>query len=229
MSQIDETSPNPVEILPSVKRNGITKTLTKAVFSPKSDTYKGSPFFYPQLEEPKIVSLALADGSTVRAITSLADLEWFGLDQVTGATNKVARQVFGTMVQDNMKNNEGILNMEEFLVDAAEFTAARQSLSDLRDELDDLQALQQQYSMDENFGAEVEITDENGAQQMVKTPRAQELEKLIKANADKIRPLRVKIDALRKQYELVAEKRAETKSKNEAAKALAKGGQVATA
>lgn len=199
---------------PTITRNGISKQLSKCVFSPKSDNYKGVQFFAPEMQDETFDS----------------DVTFIGKDQVMGAVNKVLRQTFGTITTDNMERNEGVLNMEEFLTEAVEFTAARQSLSDLRTELDDLQALQQTYSMDDNFGAEEEITEEGtNEKRMVKTERAIELEKLIKANADKIRPLRVKIDALKKQYEIVAEKRQETKAKNVAAKAALKAGTVATA
>lgn len=199
-------------IPPTINRNGVDKQLSKCVFSPKSDNYAGVQFFAPEIDES----------------TFDTDIQWIGKDQVIGAVNKVLRQTFGTITTDNMKRNEGVLDMEEFLTEAAEFTAARESLSDLRTQLDDLQALQQTYSMDENFGAEEEITEEGTQEKrMVKTQRAQELEKLIKANADKIRPLRVKIEALKKQYEIVAEKRQQTKEANKAKKSGQ--GQVATA
>lgn len=227
MSQVDETSPNPVETLPSVTRNGITKTLTKAVFSQKNEKLKGMPFFYPTLEEPKVETLSLSDGTTVQAIRNISDILWFGVDQVSGMVDKVAKQVFSAMATSNMELNEGVLNLEEFLVEAEEFTAARESLTNLRDELDDLQALQQTYSMDENFGAEESITEQGtGEQKMVKTARAIELEKLMKDNSNKIRPLRVKIDSIKKQNELAAEKRAQTIASNKAKKEALKGGQV---
>lgn len=212
----DNTTPTTTldVVPPTITRNGISKQLSKCVFSPKSDNYKGVQFFAPEMQDETFDS----------------DVTFIGKDQVMGAVNKVLRQTFGTITTDNMERNEGVLNMEEFLTEAVEFTAARQSLSDLRTELDDLQALQQTYSMDENFGAEEEITEEGtNEKRMVKTERAIELEKLIKANADKIRPLRVKIEALKKQYEIVAEKRQETKAKNALAKATAKAGTVATA
>lgn len=218
---------------PTITRNGTSKQLSKCVFSPKSDNYKGVQFFAPELADIKVEDVKLEDGSTVKGIIDpvvINDIIWTGGDQISGATNKTLRQVFGTMTTDNMERNDGVLNLEEFLTEAADFTAARQSLSDLRTELDDLQALQQTYSMDENFGAEEEITEEGtGEKRMVKTERAVELEKLIKANADKIRPLRVKIEALKKQYEIVSEKRNQTKEANKAKKEAAKGGQVATA
>lgn len=228
----NETTTPQVDIVPpSVTRNGITKQLSKAVFSPKSETYKGQTFFFPELEEPKVQDLQLADGTHVQAIVNISDFVWFGIDQITGAVDKVSRQVFGAMAIANMKNNDGVLNLEEFLVDAAEFTAARESMTNLRDSLDDLQALQQTYAMDENFGAEETITEEGtGEQKQVKTARAIEIENLMKANNKKITPLRTKIAALEKQYEIVSEKRAATKAANEAKKAALKaGGQVATA
>lgn len=215
MATDNTTSATTLDVTPpTITRNGVSKQLSKCVFSPKSDNYKGVQFFAPEMEDS----------------TFDTDVMFIGKDQVMGAVNKVLRQTFGTITTDNMERNDGVLNMEEFLTEAAEFTAARESLSDLKVQLDDLQALQQTFSMDENFGAEETITEEGtGEQKQVKTARAIELEKLIKSNADKIRPLRVKIEALKKQYEIVAEKRNLTKEANKAAKAAQKAGTVATA
>lgn len=211
MANETETVPSlPVDIQPpSITRNDVSKALTKAVFSPKSEQFKGMPFFTPILDIPK-VDYAMFDGKQERVLRNVDDYVWVGLDQVSGAVNKILRGVFGALTIDNIKENGGVFDMEAFIEDAADFTAARQSLSNINDELDDLQALQMSYAFDPDFINP--FNDDN-------TPKTRflELQKNIQEVNRRVKPLREKRDAIEREYQARAAKR---KEKADAKKAV---------
>jgi len=198
---------------PTITRNGVSLQLKEAVFSPKSDKHKGKVFFTPELDLPKLEYRAKEDGSQEAILTNVSSLIWTGLDQIVGATDKVLRGVFGRMAIDiyEKPENNGEFNMEEFLENAADFQAARQSLSDIADELDDLQALQMKYAFDPVF-VEAMSTGTFG-------PEAKELQKKVQEISTKAQQLRSKRDQLEAEYK----RRADLRKEREAAKLAAAG------
>lgn len=178
---------------PVISRNDVTKELSEQVFGKKSDN-AGKKFFAPVL--------SLSDWDN--------DVLWLGKDTMIGGMNKILRNIFAGIYLDNLDPITGVLNEESWAAEAADFTAGVAKLSDLEEELDDLQALQQSFALDDEFGA----TDSNG----VKTPRAIELESEIKKTADKIRPLRAQRDQIQAKYADRAAKRKASKEAKEAAK-----------
>lgn len=205
------TAPNiPADVeLPSIKRNEVSKQLSKAVFSPKSPDYKGMTFFTPLLDIPK-VDYAEFDGKKERVLRNVDDYIWVGLDQVSGAVNKILRGVFGVITIENIKANNGVFNLEDFIEDAADFTAARQSLANINDELDDLQALQMSYAFDKDF------IDPFNEDQTPK-PRFLELQKLIQEVNRRVKPLREKRDAIEREYQARAALRKQREDEKKAA------------
>lgn len=198
-------------VLPSIKRNDMSKELSKAVFSPKSPDYKGMTFFTPVLDIPKVDYITI-DGKSERILRNVDDYVWVGLDQVSGAVNKILRGVFGALTIDNIKENNGEFNLADFIEDAADFTAARQSLSNISDELDDLQALQMSYAFDPDFINP--FNDDNSPK-----PRFLELQKQIQEVNRRVKPLREKRDAIEREYQARAQKRKDAKAAKEPQKA----------
>lgn len=172
---------------PTVDRNGITKELSEQVFGKKSP-HAGKKFFAPVMTIEKFDE----------------DSKWVGPDNIVRMTNKVLRTIFADILIDNTDKEKGTINEEQMAIDYADFTAGTSKLSDIEEQLDDLQALQQSYALDDDFGA----TDQNG----VKTERAVELEKLIKETADKIKPLRVEKASIEQKYQERAAKRKDRKA-----------------
>jgi hypothetical protein len=173
---------------PTIVRNGISKVLTEQTFGKKSP-HVGKKFFAP----------------TVTQETFQTDVEWISFDNVRSMLDKALRVIFAGIHLDHFNAETGLVNMDAWAIDAADFTAGVDKLSDLDDELDGLQAQQQSYALDDQFG-EVDASGQ-------KTERALELEKLIKETADKIRPIRIKRDDLRIKW-------AERAAKREAKKAV---------
>lgn len=190
---------------PSITRNGITKTLNDCVFGKKSDKNAGKHFFAPE------VPLNRDEFSSW--------IDWIGFDQAVGAINKNLRLIFAQIFLDNVEDNGGVFNLEAFQAEAADFTAARVSLSDIEEQLEDLYAAQDAIVNDDNFGATVDGTEEG-----VKTPAALELEQKQRSISAKIRPLKLKKKSIEEEYA----RRAARKAANKAAKeAAAKGAVVA--
>lgn len=210
---MSETNENVIPA-PSVKRNGVTKTLTEAVFSPKSDKHKGKVFFVPELQLPKLEYRQKADGTGQEPILSgVDDLIWAGLDQIVGVMDKGLRGVFGRIaigIYEDPDNN-GEFNMEQFIEEAQDFQAARQSLSDIADELDDLQALQIKYAFDPVFvnAMETKVWNDNSTA----------IQKKVMEISTKAQQLRAKKDSLENEYQRRAQLR---KDRAAAAKIAAK-------
>lgn len=189
----------------TVSRNEITKTLETSTFGKKSPN-AGKEFYVPRV------------GMT----TFDEDMKWIGLDEVMGMVNRSLRTTFADIFNENLEENGGVFNAEKFAADAANFSAGVQKLQEVDDQLDELQAEQQKYALDDEFGA----TDGEGKP----TPRAVELQKLITQNAEKIKPLRLKKAEIQALYADRVAKREKKKQEAELAAAKAKlesAGQVA--
>lgn len=184
----------------NITRNGIVKALSETMFGKKSPN-SGVKFYTPTIDVDKE-----------------DDRTWTGVDQLNGMINRGLRLIFADIWLGNLKRNEGVFDEEEFLEEAADFTAARQSLADIETEIDDLQALQQSYTI-ENPAWEGYVPTEP-----MNEVQAGLMKQVHEGNA-KIKALRVKRDAIEKEYTLRAQKRAVTKAANEAKK---KAGTVAT-
>src|SRR5512136_2256948 len=118
------------ETTPVINRNNISKTFVDMVFGKKSDN-AGVHFMAPVLEEANAEQ----------------DIKWIGLDTLFGIANTWLRKTFGDIHLDCVDEKTGVFNMEQWLIDAADFTAGVQKLSDIDDQLDELQALQQSYAL----------------------------------------------------------------------------------
>lgn len=185
---------------PVIVRNNIPKEFVEDQIGKKSKNYAGVKFFTPKVTEESLAT----------------DMDWIGKGEVARTLTKVLRPIFADIHIDNLDKNTGLLNMQSWEVDAGKFTAGVAKLSDIEEELDDLQARQQTIVLSENFGAEEEV-DVNGEKRMVKTAPAQELETQMKEIADLIRPLRIERAKIMAEYADRAEKRKATKAAEEAA------------
>lgn len=180
---------------PVIVRNGVTKELSPQVFGKKSP-HAGKSFFAPEISEESFQD----------------DVKWLGFDTVENLINKGMRNVFASIYLDNINAETGEFDQEGWAADAADFTAGAAKLSDIEEKIDDLQALQQSYTVEnENFGA----LDENGKL----TEEAQRLNDLVMANNKKIKSLRAQRDEIKAIYMARAAKRAEKKAAQEAVSA----------
>lgn len=176
----------------AVVRNGITKVLVESQFSKRADAkIAGQTLFYPEIN-----------------ITVPDDVTWAGVETINDAANAKLRALFGSIIAKNLEENNGVLNMPDFLAAAADFTAARESLAGIDEELESLYSLQEKLSSSPDFGAE----NPDGTP----TEEAKQLTIQIKANNQKIRPLKEKKAAIEAEYERRAAVRAANKAKQEA-------------
>lgn len=202
----NETVKVPTEVPEELKnikitRNEVVKELTPMPFGKKSDNF-GKFFVAPVL--------TLANWEN--------DVKWVGQDEVFDGLNRSLRTIFADIYVDNIDENTGILNMEAFLADCADFSAGVAKLDEINEQLDELQGIQQTYAFDENFGATVDGTDKTPL-----TEAAQQLQQKITEVARKINPLRAKREVIKAKYAVRAEKRAAKKAAKEAAAEKAKG------
>jgi hypothetical protein len=166
-----------------VGRNDTVIELTETVFGKKSPN-AGKTFYTPVL---KLENWDVA-------------VPWFGKEQVCEVVNRAVRKIFGDIATDeNNYNEDGTVNWEAMRTDWADFSAGVAKLSDIQEQIDELVDQQQALAMDDNFGA----TDDNGS----KTPRAIELEELIRKCAESIRPLRKQKADIEAKYAARAAKR----------------------
>ena len=176
----------------AVERNGVTVQLEEAVIGKKSKDNAGKKFLAPNVTMENLDTMIL----------------WVGRDQVAAGLNKNLRLVFIDLYLENVKANDGQFDLESFLEDAKDFTAARVTLSDIDDQLDELYTKQSSYAEDPEFGADSE--------------RGNELIKLAKEASALIRPLKVKQAELTAEYERRAQIRKTNKAKKDAEAAAAK-------
>lgn len=193
----------------TVKRNEVDWNLVMMPFSKKSP-HVGKEFPAPVVDE------ASFDLYT----------KWFGRTDLISYLNAAVRTDFMGIYTDNIDEKTGIFNEEKWAVDAADFTAGVTRLADVKEQLEVLFETQYKLVNDENYAATEVIKDEQGQEQEVKTQACIALEQQIKANNDKIKPLKVLKAALEIKIGEKAEKRAATKAANEAKAAAAKAAGV---
>lgn len=173
---------------PTVVRNDVALPLAEQVFGKKSPN-AGKKFFAPVLD-----------------VANSDHVKWAGADNLNGLVNKGLRLIFADISTDPLNYyppghpEEGKINDEAMAADWADFTAGQAKLGDLEEQIDNLQALQQSYTIDnDDFGA----TDENGAL----TAEAAKLQQLVKENNGKIKNLRAQRDTIEEIYKARAAKR----------------------
>lgn len=189
----------------SVVRNGVTKNMVLGTFGKKSDL-AGTQFPYP------VISPETFDQDEI----------WIGVSDMCSSLTTWLRRVFADIYVDCRDEKTGIFNRAQWDLDAADFTAGVAKMSDIKEALEELFEKQSLIVADDNFGAEVDIKDENGETKSVKTPEAQELEAQMRTNNDKIKPLKAQLAAITAKYAERAEKREKSKAAKEAAAAAAK-------
>jgi len=171
----------------SIVRNGLAKALSEQAFGKKSDHY-GKHFQAP----------------VMNVNTFDEDVVWWGKEEISSIVNKATRLVFADIYLDSIDPNTGLLNETTYLASCADFTAGVSRMGDLDEQIEELQALQQSYALDDQFG---EVDDAGN-----KTVRAVELETSIRETAEKIRPLKVLRKSIEAKYAIAAEKRAASKA-----------------
>lgn len=192
-----------------VTRNEVAKQLVMMPFSKKSP-HVGKEFPAPIFSEA----------------TWSDDVKWFGLTDLISYLNAATRTDFMGIYTDQIDEKTGVFNEQKWEVDAADFTAGVTRLADVKEQLEVLFETQYKLVNDENYAATEVIKDEQGQEQEVKTQACIALEQQIKANNDKIKPLKVLKAALEIKIGEKAEKRAATKAANEAKAAVAKAAGV---
>jgi hypothetical protein len=194
MSEHEHKHAEPVKVKPPViTRNEVALEFTEQVFGKQSNN-AGAKFFAPVLD-----------------ITKVENVKWAGTDNLNSLINKYLRKLFADIYTDAIPDsgpNAGKFQFDQWAADAADCFAGIAKLSDLEEQLDELQSLQQSYALDPDFGS-----TEGDGEDAPKTPRAVELEKLIREVAGRIKPLRAQKASIELKY---AERAAKRKAKEAA-------------
>jgi hypothetical protein len=177
---------------PVVLRNGVNWSLTDDVFGKKSPKV-GTHFWKPVATESNWQEFCT----------------WFGISELVAAVNVISRRIFADILLDHLEENEGVINEAELMAEYAEFSAGRESLSAIEDQLDDLQAKQREIVTNPAL-------DLNEAGIPV-TAEAVALLQQIKAINSQIVPLKERKAEIEAEYAKRAAKRAATKAAKKAA------------
>jgi Xaa-Pro aminopeptidase len=187
--------------LPSITRNGVSFTLSEQVFGKKAPN-KGKTFFAPEATPANWDSFVV----------------WAGLDNIINPINRVLRRTFADIFLDEanwddmqvVKDGEnkgeivgGTINMERYLADCADFTAGVAKLSDLQDQIDELQDQLSALAMDPGY-----ILDDNDQPTETYVKISEQMRDITK----KIRPIKQQKAAIELKY---AERAAKRKAKEE--------------
>lgn len=157
---------------PVITRNGVDFTFTKSTTG-KKHSVPGLDFYYPY-----VTTEQLGD-ENVRT--------WFG--DVLESVNKVTRIIFTDLAIEHTV--DGVLNVEAWKADAADFTAGRAKIADLQEEVD-------RYT-----DINVALTDklmqkmEDGASQDEIVELQSEIQNTVR---NIIKPLRLKIADIQAKY-----------------------------
>jgi hypothetical protein len=137
---------------------------------------------------------------------SLAELiKFIGIEDTVQALRKWMKSTFQGIFSDNTDETTGITDWEKWEIDAKEFTAGVDKMDDLLEDLEELQDAQAACVQDENFGATQDGTDD------VKTPEAIVLEEKLRGIQKQIKPIKIKLAALKIRNAAAAEKRKQKK------------------
>lgn len=175
-----------------ITRNGVEKELSSTVFG-KLSPNAGKKFYTP------VLSPANAEKDTA----------WVGVSDLFDIANRVLRRTFADIYLDeDNRNPDGTINEENLLQDYADFTAGMAKLTDLEDQIDELQQQQQALAIDPNFVLEDPANP---------TKEYAEIAEQMKKIALTIKPLRAKKASIEAKYQVRADKRKAAKAAKEAA------------
>lgn len=191
---------------PVVNRNGVNATLSLGIAGKKSDK-AGMQFWYPEIDSANLINVWLP---------------WIGIDDLAAATTVWLRKEFFDIAVDNTNEETGLVNQAQMEIDWREFTAGRQSLSDLETAIETLNDKQWKLVDSPDFGATTDVVDENGQTVKAKTPKAIALDIAIKELHDKVQPLKIQKATIEAKYAERTAKRKAAKEAKEAAAAAAK-------
>lgn len=197
-----ETVEAPVtkEVLPekSVTRNGVTKVMAWKTFGKKALAKAGKPFPTPEI--------GLANFED--------DIKWVGPLEVCNVLTKALRRVFMDIYDNALDAETGIFNWDQWQKDAAAMDTGFPRLSELEDEISELQ--------DQN-GAILDSPEFNDALTEGEeiTGALMEFKKTLSANNQKIKALKKQYAEIEAEYAVRAERRKATKAANALAAAKA--------
>lgn len=206
MSNETQASPSPVKTAevatpPTISRNGVDKLFVQDQFG-KNSPNAGVKFFKPE----------------VTIATLIDDLKWIGDSYTVSVLNRSLRRNFAEMALDNVDESTGVFNADQWNKDAITFDEGSQSLSDLNQEIDDLQGKMSLLALDPNFGDTDNTTG-------TPTPEAISVNTQIATISKQLQPLRALRQKIKTEYAArIAKKDATQKANEEKAKAAALAG-----
>ena len=190
MSNANVVGPAPVVI-----RNDASMTLVDQVFGKRSPEV-GRHFWAPVATKENFQSF----------------VTWFGIEDLLAGLNVIGRRIFADIILDHLKENDGVIDEAALMEEYANFTAGRESLADIEDQLDDLQDKAREIFNDPALQF-------NDAGQPV-GEKALALTQSIRAINAQISPLKEKKVEIEAEYARRAALRKVTKEKKAAAKKL---------
>ena len=178
---------------PSITRNGVTKQLSSANLG-KLHSQAGMVVYVPEFSQA----------------TWDTDLTWLGLDYVVSVIGKKTRKVFQDLFIENYFDAEGKVNatfpLDQYIRDCTDFTEGEAKLADLREDYDELVAIQQTAAM--RLVDESETLDETAKAGIVES---------IMSLAPKITGIKLQMKTISDKYADRAAKRDPAKKAKEAA------------
>ena len=163
-----------------VERNGVSFTFTKGTSSKNHKTFPNMDFFYPYV--------------TFEQIDTQPDVrKWFG--DILESVNKTTRLIFIELAIKHFNQETGEMNWTAWNEDAADFTAGRETLGNIDEEISSWNDVN--VKLGDELMALVESGDNDN-------PRVQELYKEIAYNTQThIKPLKIKKQAITDKYDKI--------------------------
>jgi len=187
---------------PSITRKGshgddMTVQCAVAEFGKLAKENKGKKFPYPEITSANLQTM----------------IEFMGESFTAETLNRAVRKIFGGIYIDNVNEKTGLLNQEDWLRDATDFTEGVDTLDSLKEEKGDIQ---------DEISSLIESPDYMAPEEgQPATSEFLAIEERIKALNKCIGPIKRRIANLEQKNAIKAEKRKATKIANEAKAAAA--------
>jgi len=170
--------------IPVVERNGVSFTFTKGTSSKNHKTFPNMDFYYPYVTFEQINT-----DQNVRT--------WFG--DILESVNKATRLIFIDLAIKHFNAVTGEFNWTGWYEDAADFTAGRETLGNIDDEISSWNDVN--VKLGDELMALVEAGDNDN-------PRVQQLYKEIATNTQThIKPLKIRKQVIIEKYDKIVASR----------------------
>ena len=201
MSDNEKKQVIPANVTRTHTRNGVTLSFKDDAFGKRSNERAGMPFLCPDWPTPILETVTRANGEQCQALVNIDGPLFVGINEYDEAVKSVVRRDIMVFWPDNLEE-DGTWNDAAWVAYIKELSAAKESLSDVQDNIEKLQDRLTGLFNGENKDAEGASADDLAA--------------MAASIAKQITPLKVKEQAISAKLAIAAARRKATKEAKEA-------------